>query len=120
MPLGSAGIDVHGTGGPLSDARKLVRIRSSCRPTLKGLQSASAVLNGPAAVSFIPSGKNGRWRNPVARSVKATEPSNRSPSAEARSTYEPKPAARKEAAAFAPEKNAAVLPFCTATSKPKI
>src|SRR4029079_12442573 len=119
MPLGSAGIEVQGTAGPTSDARKLVRTRSSWKPTLNGLQLASPVLNGPAAVSFIPSGKNGRCRKPLARSVKAKAPSNLSPSAAARSTYEPNPAARKAVAAFAPETNAAVRAFWTATSKPK-
>src|ERR1041385_2700113 len=107
MPFGSAGIDVQGTAGPTSDARKLVRTRSSCRPTLNGLHAGSAVLNGPAAVSSMPSGKNGRCRKPIARSLKATEPSKRRPSADARSTYDPNPAARNVVAAFALEKNAA-------------
>src|SRR3954454_23690272 len=118
MPFGNDGIDVHGTGGPTTDARKFVLTRSSCKPSLNGLQSASAVLSGPAAVLSIPSGKKGRCRKPLARSVKANEPSKRSPSACARSTYDPSPAALSALAAFAPEKKAAVLAFCTATSKP--
>src|SRR5258706_16035515 len=67
-------------------------IRSSCRPLLKGLQSASKVLNGPACVSFIPSGNSGRWRNPIARSLYATEPFSGTLSAATRVTYEPNPA----------------------------
>src|SRR4029079_15769485 len=116
MPFGSDGIEVHGTAGPTRDAKKLVRTRSSCKPTLNGLQSAIAVLNGPAAVSFIPSGKNGRCRKPIARSLKENAPSNLKPSALARPTYDPKPAACRDQAAFALEKNAAVRAFCTATS----
>src|SRR5260221_1419248 len=46
-------------------------IRSNCRPSLNGLQSANSVLNGPPCVPFIPSGKNGRWRNPIALSLYA-------------------------------------------------
>src|ERR1051325_10136677 len=117
MPFGSDGIEVHGTAGPTSDARKLVRTRSSCKPTLNGLQAPNAVLNGPAAVSLMPSGKNGRCRKPTARSLNATLPSNLSPSAAARSTYEPNPAARNVVAAFGLEKNAALRAFWTATSK---
>src|SRR5205807_8355970 len=100
MPLAKFGIDEHGFGVPARVARRLALIRSNCRPTLNGLQSFSSVLNGPAAVLLIPSGKNGRCKNPPARSVKATEPSSRSPSAFARSTYDPRPAARNSAAAL--------------------
>src|ERR1051326_6792194 len=100
MPFGKAGIEVHGTAGPTSDARKFVRTNASTKPTLNGLHAGRAVLNGPGAVSSIPSGKNGRWRKPTARSLNATEPSNLSPSAAARSTYDPKPAARRAVAAY--------------------
>src|SRR6266850_8100687 len=103
MPLGRLGIVLQGTLAPPIAASRFVLIKSNCKPTLKGLQSLSGVLNGPAAVLLIPSGKNGRCRKPPARSVKATVPSSLSPSAIARSTYDPKPAARNEAAAPASE-----------------
>src|SRR6266550_5850197 len=103
MPFGKLGIVLQGTLAPAIAASRFVLIRSSCKPTLKGLQSTSDVLNGPAAVLLIPSGKKGRCRKPPARSVKATDPSNFRPSAAARSTYEPKPALLKEAPAPARE-----------------
>src|SRR5215510_10585001 len=103
MPFGRFGIEVHGAAPPLKTVCKLVLIKSSCRPTLKTLQLFSSVLNGPAAVLLMPSGKNGRCKNPPARSVNATEPFNCKPSAAARSTYDPNPAARSNAPAVALE-----------------
>ena len=84
-----------GGGGEISTEL----IRSSCSPTLNGLQSASGLLNGPASVPFMPSGNNGRCRKPTARSLNAIEPLRPMPSADARVTYEPKPAAVSLAAA---------------------
>src|SRR5713226_873236 len=66
----------------------------------------------------MPSGKNGRCRKPIARSVKAIAPLSCTPSFAARVTYEPKPAPLNNTPAFAREKNAAVRAFCTDTSKP--
>src|SRR5438132_13765819 len=103
MPLGKLGIEVHGAAPPDKTICKLVLIKSSCSPTLNTLQLFSSRLNGPAAVLLMPSGKNGRCRNPPARSVNATDPSSRKPSAAARSTYDPRPAPRNSTPAFAPE-----------------
>src|SRR5438128_12515395 len=103
MPLGKLGIDVHGAAPPLKTVWRFALIKSSCRPTLKTLHSFSSRLNGPAELLLMPSGKNGRCRNPPARSVNATEPSSRKPSANARSTYDPKPAPRNNAPAVADE-----------------
>src|SRR5437870_6142113 len=100
MPFGRLGIEVQGAAPPLKTVCRFVLIKSSCRPTLKTLHSLISRLNGPAAVLLMPSGKNGRCRNPPARSVNATEPSSFKPSAAARSTYDPKPAARNDAPAF--------------------
>ena len=76
-------------------------LRSSCSPTLNGLQSASGLLKGPASVPFIPSGNNGRCRKPIARSLNAITPFRLIPSAAARVTYELKPAA----VSFAPARS---------------
>src|SRR2546423_5774537 len=103
MPFGKFVIEVHGAAPPESTVCKFALIKSSCRPTLKTLQLLSSVLNGPAALLLMPSGKNGRCRNPPARSVNATDPSSRKPSAAARSTYDPKPAPRNNAPAVADE-----------------
>src|SRR6185369_8286555 len=103
MPFGRFEIEVHGAEPPLKTVCKFVLIKSSCKPTLKTLQLLSSVLNGPAAVLLMPSGKNGRCKNPPARSVNATEPFSCKPSADARVTYDPKPAPRNKAPAFAPE-----------------
>src|SRR5881227_1084494 len=103
MPFGRFGIEVQGAAPPLKTVCKFVLIRSSCKPTLKTLQLFSSVLNGPAAVLLMPSGKKGRCRKPPARSVNATDPSNFKPSAAARSTYDPNPAARNNAPALALE-----------------
>src|SRR6266403_6345955 len=100
MPFGRLGIDVHGRGVPPNVASKLVFIKSSCKPTLNTLHTSIPVLKGPGAVLFIPSGKNGRCKNPPARSVNATEPSSLNPSAAARSTYDPNPPPRKGFAPF--------------------
>src|SRR6185369_2292374 len=111
MPFASAGIEVQPATGPLNEARKFARTRSNCSPTLNGLQLPIAVLNGPGAVLSIPSGKDGRCRKPIARSLNANAPLNCKPSLAARSTYAPKPAARSAVAAFALEKKAAVRAF---------
>src|ERR1051325_10702528 len=103
MPFGRLEIVVHGAAPPLSTVCRFDLIRSSCKPTLKTLHCSMAVLNGPGAVLLMPSGKNGRCRNPPARSVKATDPSNFKPLAPARSTYDPKPATRNRAPALALE-----------------
>src|SRR6266550_7629081 len=103
MPFGKLGIVLQGTLAPAIAASRFVLIRSSCKPTLKGLQSTSDVLNGPAAVLLIPSGKKGRCRKPPARSVKATDPSNFRPSARARSAKEENPAPRNKTPAGALE-----------------
>src|SRR6266566_2783606 len=100
MPFGRLGIEVHGKGVPANVASKLVFIKSSCNPTLNTLHAPIPVLKGPGAVLFIPSGKNGRCKNPPARSVNAIDPSNLNPSAAARSTYDPNPAPRKRVAAL--------------------
>src|SRR5260370_32677318 len=100
MPLGRFEIEVHGRGVPPNVESKLVFIKSSCKPTLNTLHTSIPVLKGPGAVLFIPSGKNGRCKNPPARSVNATEPSSLNPSAAARSTYDPNPAPRKRIAAL--------------------
>jgi hypothetical protein len=44
-------------------------VTSSCNPVENGLHSPAGLLNGPAAASSMPSGKNGRDRLPLARSV---------------------------------------------------
>src|SRR2546428_887837 len=100
MPLGKFGIGEHVLGVPASVASRLALIKSTCWPTLNGLHSFNEALKGPASVLLIPSGKNGRCKTPPARSVNATEPSSRSPSAFARSTYDPRPAARNSAEAL--------------------
>src|ERR1041384_8632875 len=107
MPFGRFGIEVQGAAPPLKTVCKFALTKSSCKPTLNTLQLFSSVLNGPAAVLLMPSGNKGRCRNPPARSVNATEPLSCNPSAAARSTYDPNPAARRNASAFAPQQNAA-------------
>src|SRR5262249_32107139 len=99
--------------------------RSSCSPSLKMLKSPTGTENGPWKVPFIPSGKNGRLRNPCARSLKATLPSRSMPSRRAASTnwsmlIVDVDAARNRAPACAVLKNAAVRAFCADTSKPNV
>src|ERR1700693_5042155 len=100
MPCAIAGMAVHGGAigcVPFTIPVSASNSRSDWSPTLNGLHSEYGRENGPAGVSLIPSGKNGRERKPFARSLKATEPSSRRPSDRAFETYSPNFAAERAA-----------------------
>src|SRR5262245_13711236 len=120
MPWGKLGIAVQEEGDP--PVRILARApltSATCKPSLNGLQMLIGFENGPFAVPFIPSGKNGRARKPIARLLNANFPSRNTPSTAAASTNLPKPAARNCAPAVGRLKKFAVRAFCAATSNPK-